>query len=212
MRRNLILSGTRWGVVALAVLLLSHGPYAAGPCFADTGAGEPSGCPVVEPCITPGDINCDDRINDADLRLLIGLIFCDVCGPCPRADVNDDGVVNVADVPALIALIPPQPTVTPTVTPTATPTPTGTVTPTEPGTATPTATARDTPAETPPVRPAAECASRVSLGTSGASRARRSAARSASLNRGLSSNSNAASIFASATPRRSAPWAVCAWQ
>lgn len=55
------------------------------------------------PAALPGDANCDNRLDSADIAALIA----NFVGPvtCPDADVNGDGVVSAADLPALLRLL-----------------------------------------------------------------------------------------------------------
>jgi hypothetical protein len=50
----------------------------------------------------PGDANCDGRIDDADVLGVFRAVFAPSCS---AADVNGDGVVNAADVTAVIQLL-----------------------------------------------------------------------------------------------------------
>jgi hypothetical protein len=58
------------------------------------------------PTVTPGlgDLNGDGRLDDLDAAALIDAIFEDP--PAPRADINFDGTIGAADLPALIRLLP----------------------------------------------------------------------------------------------------------
>src|SRR5262249_54496899 len=104
----------------------------------------------------PGDVNCDQHVDIADIEALIATIF-GAPNDCPGVDVNGDGRLSVADVVALVILIeqPVTPSETPTQTPTATrtgsrpPTSTATRTPTR----TPTPTVTRTPTRTPTITP-----------------------------------------------------------
>ena len=46
----------------------------------------------------PGDANCDGRLDAADLAAVVHAVF--VGSPCPGADVNGDGQITAADIPA----------------------------------------------------------------------------------------------------------------
>jgi hypothetical protein len=58
---------------------------------------------------SPGDVNCDGAVNSDDLSVLVAAVYDasqDVCG---RADVNEDGTVDGADIVALMHILnPPQ--------------------------------------------------------------------------------------------------------
>jgi hypothetical protein len=99
-----------------------------------------------------GDVNCDQRVNAADVDALVDILFGapDSCG---TADVNFDNRVTIADVTAVeSAMQPPGPTPTPSQSPTTTPTPlpsaTPTITSTPTITPTPTRTGTSTPTPT----------------------------------------------------------------
>jgi hypothetical protein len=51
-----------------------------------------------------GDLNGDGRIDELDAFVLINAIYDEP--PEPRADINLDGMVSAADLPALFRLIP----------------------------------------------------------------------------------------------------------
>jgi hypothetical protein len=108
--------------------------------------------PAVGDCQLVGDANCEGRVD----AVIIAALFA--VHPCSQADVNADGVVSAADLPAGIAAVvasptptlTPEPSITPTgagITPTAaaTMTATTTVTMTATTTATPASTATATP-------------------------------------------------------------------
>lgn len=50
----------------------------------------------------PGDANCDGRIDDADVLGVFRAVFVP---DCTAADVNGDGIVNAADVTAMLLLL-----------------------------------------------------------------------------------------------------------
>src|SRR5258706_16389344 len=51
----------------------------------------------------PGDANCDGEVTAADLPALIQRIPTNDFAHCPQADVTGDGVLDGADVSALVA-------------------------------------------------------------------------------------------------------------
>jgi len=58
------------------------------------------------PTATPGrgDLNSDGTVDELDVEVLIEEIYAEA--PIPGADINLDGAVTAADVPALVVLIP----------------------------------------------------------------------------------------------------------
>jgi len=58
------------------------------------------------PTATPGrgDLNSDGTVDELDVEVLIEEIYAEA--PIPGADINVDGAVTAADVPALVVLIP----------------------------------------------------------------------------------------------------------
>lgn len=67
-----------------------------------TGARSPTASPTATPGL--GDLNGDGAVDDADLRSLIAAIYGDP--PAARTDINFDGGVTAADIPALIRRMP----------------------------------------------------------------------------------------------------------
>jgi hypothetical protein len=53
----------------------------------------------------PGDANCDEAVNAADLPALIIPLTTGDDSPCRLADANDDGHVDEADLDAVISAI-----------------------------------------------------------------------------------------------------------
>lgn len=78
--------------------------------------------------LAAGDVNCDGRVDDADLASLVGVVFAG--GDCGGADVSGDGQVDAADVVALMAILAAGEAATPTVAATETPASEPTATPT----------------------------------------------------------------------------------
>jgi acetyl esterase/lipase len=56
---------------------------------------------LIEPP-APGDVNCDETVNVADLLLVITNWGPCAAGSACHADINDDGIVNVLDLLAVI--------------------------------------------------------------------------------------------------------------
>src|SRR5512132_148133 len=78
----------------------------------------------------PGDTNCDQQVDAADIAAVVAIIFGGA-STCPGADVNGDGRITVADITGVeLSLPPPLPTATSTESPTATATPSATSSPT----------------------------------------------------------------------------------
>jgi hypothetical protein len=53
----------------------------------------------------PGDANCDDAVNSADVDALLPHLFHSQDEPCSGDDANGDGRVSAADVTALLTLL-----------------------------------------------------------------------------------------------------------
>lgn len=135
----------RPGVSILGVAVASGFCVAGARWLPDSGAlaapAKAAVCPV-SACVSgpfftrAGDLDCNGRIEAADIDLAITALFCDPCETCETKDANDDGSVSVADVLKVIELtLAPSPpftatgrTVTPT--PDASASPTGAVDPT----------------------------------------------------------------------------------
>src|SRR5262245_6886264 len=78
----------------------------------------------------PGDANCDQHVDVADIRAVVAEIFTPRTA-CAGTDANGDGRVTVADVTRVELALPiPTPAATPTWTATPTITATATISPT----------------------------------------------------------------------------------
>jgi len=89
-----------------------------------------------------GDVNCDGRVDAADIEALTAVLFGTAPDSCGSADVNVDGRISAADAVALVSAVAP-PVTTPSRSPAFTRTPTATRTSTR--TTTPTVTRTPTP-------------------------------------------------------------------
>jgi hypothetical protein len=75
--------------------IVDYGQILDGTYADNDGNGVPDCCEGTTPC--PGDLNLDDRVDSADLGLLIAAWNTDgsiVAG----SDINEDGIVNAADL------------------------------------------------------------------------------------------------------------------
>ncbi len=94
-------TGTGGGVVSIFDRdcsgdgIVDYGQILDGTYADNDGNGVPDCCEGTTPC--PGDLNLDDRVDSADLGLLIAAWNTDgsiVAG----SDINEDGIVNAADL------------------------------------------------------------------------------------------------------------------
>ncbi|MFI5396341.1 MAG: dockerin type I domain-containing protein [Candidatus Binatia bacterium] len=54
---------------------------------------------------TPGDANCDGRVNGDDLSILVAALFNDAPSACAAADANGDGRIESADIVSLVSIL-----------------------------------------------------------------------------------------------------------
>lgn len=73
-----------------------------------TDGGDDSNLTTLNVTVTTeviGDANCDTRVSAADVTAVVKLLPAAVPGACNGADVNGDGVVDVRDLPVVVAAL-----------------------------------------------------------------------------------------------------------